>query len=600
MSYTAPAVSGSTWAVYQNSYIEAPNHIRTYTGEFRGNPNQNPQNDMQQSCSFACDSNPDCSAWTHYDNDGAQTCIIANGTTTRRSVNRAQAYVRTSARPTGKYATIAQGVTLSTVGGHTCQGDGWSQDGEGTEVQNSGGNRYCIEPYPRPSRCPSDLGPPVTGKIVNKTNGAGVNYATGQGNVGVTCTYNSVPQSVMWDDGKMAGYFGGNNTSGTTQEVRKDWCDANATYASLATSNDNCARFYTANGNLNAKYLLRIISEKATTWPDDQAMRERVLSIAVGSSPSAGDAMNMINQYCLVDNPEWPENNNMRTFINNLYSSGPNVQTNQDLKYAASTIIDHYCQSHQSSERCACKNAINQGISGCVANPNIPGCADLVQFNDNLSGAPDAFNSLIGSIRQSAKPICLSSACRTAATDPAGKYLRTADDVTLTCPDNINLCLSSVKVKGNISASAQIVQDCSIAVNYSGPNPMTPASGGLNVSGGAQAIQDSTGTRVTATPATTTYNTPSPASTGGAPPSSPAGTPVTTGTDGSTLLITNPAVANVLNTKTKQYGAIGGCIFIIICLCIIIIALMSGDDSGGPSGPSASNIALARLASAGS
>jgi hypothetical protein len=165
------------------------------------------------------------------------------------------------------------------------------------------------------------------------------------------------------------------------------------------------------------------------------------------------------------------------------------------------------------------------------------------------------------------------------------------------------LCLSSVKVKGNISASAQIVQDCSIAVNYSGPNPMTSpaASGGLNVSGGAQAIQDSTGTRVTATPATTTYNTPPVAAAAGVSPP-PIGTPpvaAATESDGSTLLITNPTVANVLNTKTKQYGAIGGCIFIILCCCCILILLMSG-DSEGPSGPSAANIAFARLSTAGS
>ena len=593
MSYTTPATGGSTWSVYQNMYIDAPSHIRTYTGEFRGSPNQNPQNDLQQSCALACDSNPTCSAWTHYNNDGNQTCIIAQNTTTTRSVNGAQAYVRTGSRPTAKYTTLGQGVTLGTIGGHFCQGDGWSPDGEGAEVQNSGGNRYCVENFPRPSRCPADLGAPVRASFGNPS-GSGINYGTGVNGLQVFCGYNSVPQSVMWNDAKMAGYFGGNSTSGTTQQARRDWCDANATYASLASPNDNCAGFYTANGNLDAKYLLRIIAEKPTSWPDDQAMRDRVLAISVGSSPSAGDAINMINQYCLVDNPEWPENANMRTFINNLYSSGPNVKTNQDLKTTASTIIDHYCQTHQQSERCACKNAITQGISGCVADPSIPGCDDLKQFNDNLSGAPDAFNSLIGSIRQSAKPICLSSACRTAATDPAGKYLRTADDVTLTCPDNINLCLSSIKVKGNISASAQIVQDCSIAVNYSGPNPITPASGGLSVSGGAQAITDSSGTRVSATPATVTTT---PGSSG---PGTPTGTPApSTGSDESKLLITNPAVANVLNTRTKQYGAIGGCIFIILCCCCILILLMSGGDSEGPSGPSALNVSLANLSTAG-
>jgi len=74
------------------------------------------------------------------------------------------------------------------------------------------------------------------------------------------------------------------------------------------------------------------------------------------------------------------------------------------------------------------------------------------------------------------------------------------------------------------------------------------------------------------------------------------GAPVTTGSDGSTLLITNPTIANVLDTNTKQYGAIGGCIFIILICLVLVVLSMGGDE---PSGPSASNIALARLAGAG-
>jgi hypothetical protein len=85
--------------------------------------------------------------------------------------------------------------------------------------------------------------------------------------------------------------------------------------------------------------------------------------------------------------------------------------------------------------------------------------------------------------------------------------------------------------------------------------------------------------------------------TAGAPSMGGGGAPVTTGSDGSTLLITNPTIANVLDTNKKQYGAIGGCIFIIL-ICLVLIVLSMGGDSSS-SGPSASNIAFARLAGAG-
>ena len=88
----------------------------------------------------------------------------------------------------------------------------------------------------------------------------------------------------------------------------------------------------------------------------------------------------------------------------------------------------------------------------------------------------------------------------------------------------------------------------------------------------------------------------SPGSSGGGGGDGGGGPPVTKGSDGSTLLITNPTVANVLDTNTKQYGAIGGCVFLILICCVIILFAMGG-DSGGSSG---ANAILARLSTAGS
>lgn len=540
------------------------------------------------------------------DGNGTDCYIINGNVRTLRQINGRSAFVRNGNRPTARYATLPQGVTLSTVGFHYCQGDGWANDGEGTEVERSNDNRYCIENFPRPSRCPAEIGTPVLANFVNSSGGA-LNFQTGVNNTKVVCQYNSVSESVMWDDGKMAAYFGGSSTTGTTKQVRLDWCDTNATFSSLTTRNDKCASFYSANGVKDAKILVRIHTENEQNWVDNQAMREQILAIAAGNGPSKSDAVQFITSYCLTYHPDtWPDNLNMRTYINNMYSTSPNTLTDGNLKTTASTIIDVFCRTYQNSERCECKNAINQGITGCVANPGIPGCAELKTFSDNLSGAPDAFNALVGSIRQTAKPICMSSACRTAATDPTSKYLRTANDVTLTCPDNINLCLSSIKVGGNISGNAKIVQDCSIAVNYTGPNPMTPPAGGLDLSGGAQAITQNAGqpnetTTLSATDATFTS---SPA--GSSPTASPGLNPGYVMVKGTAYklgdFLIQPGksafVDSNLETPGKQKRAIGGLIFCICCCCcLLLLMMMAGGEQGpvGPVGPSAANLAQERL-----
>ena len=226
MSYTAP--SGSTWQVTNNYDINPTSgYYRAFTGEYRGSPGWGnvPANEVLGSCSLACDSKPDCAGWA-LDGNGKECYIISGNVKTLRSLGGRKAYVRTSARPTGKYTTTPQPVTLGTAGGHYCQGDGWPGDAEGMEIDKQGGNRYCIENFPRPSRCPADLGAPVVANIVNSSGGA-TNFQTGVNNTKVVCKYNSIPESIVWDDNKMAGYFGGNATFGATKQIRLDWCEAN-------------------------------------------------------------------------------------------------------------------------------------------------------------------------------------------------------------------------------------------------------------------------------------------------------------------------------------------------------------------------------------
>jgi len=78
---------------------------------------------------------------------------------------------------------------------------------------------------------------------------------------------------------------------------------------------------------------------------------------------------------------------------------------------------------------------------------------------------------------------------------------------------------------------------------------------------------------------------------GGAPPGSPGGGAPPGSPASSSLPI--PALGNLgLDTPAKQYGGIGGCIF-LICICCVLILLVasSGGDGGGGGGGLASFLA---------
>jgi hypothetical protein len=61
----------------------------------------------------------------------------------------------------------------------------------------------------------------------------------------------------------------------------------------------------------------------------------------------------------------------------------------------------------------------------------------------------------------------------------------------------------------------------------------------------------------------------------------------------------SPKLIPGVDTKEKQYGAVGGLVFLILCCCCLALLLLTGGGSGGSSGPGASNVALARLMTAG-
>ena len=234
-----------------------------------------------------------------------------------------------------------------------------------------------------------------------------------------------------------------------------------------------------------------------------------------------------------------------------------------DVSSRAKRLISDFCNAHPDDPKCGCYNAVNKGLSGCQSAPDgTPGCAELKALGIQFDNAPDEFKPIFQNMKNQVNAMCLSENCKTArgsTTNSAG-ILLPGTVPGGDCASNFNVCLTKLTVGqmtgGSIDAS------CKQEFNL-------PGGGGSGMTAGSPSMGGGGG----------------------------GGAPVTTGSDGSTLLITNPTVANVLDTNTKQYGAIGGCIFIIL-ICLVLIVLSMGGDSSS-SGPSASNIAFARLAGAG-
>lgn len=224
-----------------------------------------------------------------------------------------------------------------------------------------------------------------------------------------------------------------------------------------------------------------------------------------------------------------------------------------DVSSRAKRLIADFCNAHPDDPKCGCYNAINKGLSGCQSAPDgTPGCAELKALGNQFDTAPDDFKPIFQNMKNQVNAMCLSENCKTVrgATTNSTGILLPGTVPGGDCSSNFNVCLTKLTVGqmtgGNIDSS------CKQTFNL----PTT--SGG-------------------------TTTTTGPGGTGSPGPAL------------GDLLFNDPT--GYFDTKSKQYGAIGGCVFILICCCLILVVLMAGGD--GPSGPSVSNFALARLMGAG-
>jgi hypothetical protein len=240
---------------------------------------------------------------------------------------------------------------------------------------------------------------------------------------------------------------------------------------------------------------------------------------------------------------DWTKDTRCVNAINQVFKTGSDSEKNM-----ANQMINLACGTNPSSEACACYNATNRSVDECLASPNLPGCKTIADKVGKYKSLGATF------LTTALKPFCACDECTEAKSGSSGKYIsQPAADQSQLCNGTINACFQQVTIGqmsgGNLNAGCTI-QDINAAPGSS------PSSGGT-------------------------------------PP--PPGTPPSSGVGGdSSLPFKDPT--GYLDTKNKQYGAIGGLIFCILICCVIIVLAMGGDSGGSSSG---ANAILARLTTAG-
>ena len=214
----------------------------------------------------------------------------------------------------------------------------------------------------------------------------------------------------------------------------------------------------------------------------------------------------------------------------------------------AKRLISTFCDAHPDDPKCGCYNAINKGLTGCqTAADGTPGCAELKALGNQFDTAPPEFRPIFQQMKNSVNAMCLSENCKTVrgSTTNASGILLPGTVPGGDCASNFNICLSKLVVGqmtgGTIDAS------CKQAFNF------PPSSGPDGTRGGAAG--------------------------GDVPESTTMGGAGSPGPASGDLLFRDPT--GYFDTKDKQYGAIGGCVFIIICLCLILILMTIGGEDNG-------------------
>jgi hypothetical protein len=379
--------------------------------------------------------------------------------------------------------------------------------------------------------CPSIPGLSVSS--YRYTQGIGGSYGSSSTNVKIKCVYYGTPQDPFSQTVL-------NNFSGTPAllSMQNSYC-MSLDYADLMTNKTNCT----------------------------SALR----SSADASDSTLGYDTQLVN-LCIADTSyAWIDNPDIVTYLKSVVRNGHDTQGH------VATLFNTYCRGDPLNSKatgpnrtkaiCSCINISDfgyLGTSNCFDAPmnTYPGCAD---FSDQANG--QTFLGLVKRIgpiismpenpeKSSAisvmgnDPKCLAGACSWAEHSD-NTYLATD---AKTCPAMaVQICSQNVTIgvaqDSPIDTSCHQEQTVTVTTNYGN----SPGS---------------------APPVTTTGSSPSPrSSTSPLPAPSPSDS------------LPFPFLKGFLNTATKQWAGIGGCIC-IICMCflaIIFLSMSGGDENSGGS-----------------
>jgi hypothetical protein len=115
--------------------------------------------------------------------------------------------------------------------------------------------------------------------------------------------------------------------------------------------------------------------------------------------------------------------------------------------------VETYCQKHQNSKACECRNADKYGITNCK--PDIPGCEDMIIYQKLLEAVDE--NSVLNEYVKNFQPRALAGACQIADSVNENTVLQYGKAPKTNV--NLNTCILNLKNQGQLTAE-NIVQKC--------------------------------------------------------------------------------------------------------------------------------------------
>jgi hypothetical protein len=466
---------------------------------------------------------------------------------------------------------------------------------------------YVDGPVPNQSLCPQ-IGTIANAQWVDNNNNTG--FVTGEYGIGdkirLQCAYSSITNPF---ETRAIDTFKGPGTTDLTT-IQKAWCDAK-NYAGLKNSGD-CRTFYTNRQDYDFQLVSRIQIENPNgEWATNPDYLQIVTQVAAGrysagSSVGGRDlARGMINNYCMLQNPRWADDNvNIRTTIK-MWALQDSLDIDNATRLLAESVIEGYCVTNPTSPNCDCYNARQFGtnIFDACRGKTTTACTDINKIAEEFDAAAPIFAPQIRALKNYITVRCAVGACVNSLV-PTSAYLPPSTLKELKCESNIQVCLQNVKIGGDLRAA--INQSCATTINIGGPVPADPTPStnmGLESSqvvnananapgGGTLAAVSSPG--VSSTQVTTT-GTPG----GGINQNITSNTPVGIASSGGPVSYTSPAPAPTpkpmsipLDDTQKKYAlATGGFLGLSFsCVCCIIIIVLAMLIFGGGNKPAAPRV----------